>query len=226
MRDALLHRYNSDALERVVYTESHDEVANGHARVPEEIWPGNAGSWFSRKRSTLGASLVFTVPGIPMIFQGQEFLENEYFRDDAPLDWSKLETYSGIMALYRDLIRLRRNWFNQTRGLRGQHVNIHHVNNAEKMLAYHRWENGGPGDDVVIVANFANSTYDSYTLGLPRPGAWRVRFNSDWQGYSPDFGGQLGYDTWADSGEKDAMPFVANVGIGPYSVLILWQDNL
>jgi 1,4-alpha-glucan branching enzyme len=65
VRDALYHRYNGDAVRRVIYTESHDEVANGRSRVPEEIWPGNAGSWFSRKRSTLGAALVFTAPGIP-----------------------------------------------------------------------------------------------------------------------------------------------------------------
>ena len=223
--DALYHRYNGDAEQRVIYTESHDEVANGHARVPEEIWPGNAGSWFSRKRSTLGAALVFTAPGIPMIFQGQEFLEDQYFRDSAPLDWAKLDTYAGINALYRDLIRLRRNWFNQTRGLRGQQINVHHVNNTDKVIAFHRWENGGPGDDVVIVANFGNRSYDSYALGFPRAGDWRVRFNSDWQGYSSDFGNQLGYDTFASDGSRDGMPFRANVGIGPYSVLILSQDN-
>jgi len=97
-----------------------------------------------------------------MIFQGQEFLEDKFFQDSVPLDWTKLTTYAGINALYRDLIRLRRNWFNQTRGLRGQHVNVHHVNNADKMIAFHRWENGGPGDDVVIVANFGNRSYDSY----------------------------------------------------------------
>ena len=182
-RDACArHGYNGDAIQRVIYTESHDEVANGHARVPEEIWPGNAGSWFSRKRSTLGAALVFTAPGIPMIFQGQEFLEDKYFRDNVPLDWSKLKTYAGIQLLYRDLIRLRRNWFNQTRGLRGQQLNVHHVNNADKVIGFHRWENGGPGDDVVVVANFANRSYDSYALGFPRAGQWRVRFNSDWQG--------------------------------------------
>jgi 1,4-alpha-glucan branching enzyme len=225
VRDALYHRYNSDAEQRVIYTESHDEVANGHARVPEEIWPGNAGSWFSRKRSTLGAALVFTAPGIPMIFQGQEFLEDEYFRDSAPLDWAKLDTYPGINALYRDLIRLRRNWFNQTRGLRGQRINVHHVNNIDKVIAFHRWENGGLGDDVVIVANFGNRSYDSYALGFPRAGVWRVRFNSDWQGYSSDFGNQLGYDTFAGDGSRDGMPFEANVGLGPYSVLILSQDS-
>jgi 1,4-alpha-glucan branching enzyme len=223
--DALYHRYNGDAEQRVIYTESHDEVANGHARVPEEIWPGNAGSWFSRKRSTLGAALVFTAPGIPMIFQGQEFLEDQYFRDSAPLDWAKLDTYAGINALYRDLIRLRRNWFNQTGGLRGQQINVHHVNNTDKVIAFHRWENGGPGDDVVIVANFGNRSYDSYALGFPRAGDWRVRFNSDWQGYSSDFGNQLGYDTFAGDGSRDGMPFEANVGLGPYSVLILSQDS-
>ena len=74
----------------------------------------------SRKRSTLGAAMVFTAPGIPMIFQGQEFLEDKFFQDSVPLDWTKRTTYAGIHALYRDLIRLRRNWFNQTRGLGGQ----------------------------------------------------------------------------------------------------------
>ena len=223
--DALYHRYNDNACGRVIYTESHDEVANGHSRVPEEIWPGNAGSWFSRKRSTLGAAMAFTAPGIPMIFQGQEFLEDGYFQDTVPLDWAKLQSFNGIYLLYRDLIHLRRNWANGTRGLRGQHINVHHINNTDKVIAFHRWENGGPGDDVVVVANFANRSYDSYALGLPREGQWRVRFNSDWQGYSADFGNQLGYDTTAGGGPLDNMPYQANVGIGPYSVLILSQDN-
>ena len=225
IRDALYHRYNGNVLQRVIYTESHDEVANGHSRVPEEIWPGNAGSWFSRKRSTLGAALVFTAPGIPMIFQGQEFLEDKYFKDSVPLDWAKLQTFSGIHQLYRDLIRLSRNWFNQTRGLRGQNINVHHVNNHDKVIAFHRWETGGAGDDVIVIANFADRSYDHYTLGMPRAGLWRVRFNSDWQGYSADFGNHAGYDTAATEGNQDQLPYQANIGIGPYSVLILSQDN-
>jgi 1,4-alpha-glucan branching enzyme len=222
---ALGHRYGADAVRRVIYTESHDEVANGHARVPEEIWPGDAASWFSRKRSTLGAAMVFTAPGIPLIFQGQEFLEDKYFRDSVPLDWTKLTTYAGIHALYRDLIRLRRNWFNHTRGLSGQQLNVHHVNNAGKVLAFHRWADGGPGDDVVVLANFANRNYDGYVFGFPREGQWHVRFNSDWQGYSPDFGNHPGYEPFAGGDAMDGMPFRAAVGIGPYTVLILSQDR-
>jgi 1,4-alpha-glucan branching enzyme len=168
--------------------------------------------------------MVFCAPGIPMIFQGQEFLEAGYFKDNVPLDWTRLTTYAGIHLLYRDLIRLRRNWFNQTRGLSGAHVNVHHVNDADKVLGFHRSAAGGPGDDVVVVANFANRTYSSYTLGFPRSGAWRVRFNSDWSGYSPDFGNQAGADTVAGGAPMDGLPCRANVGIGPYSVLILSQD--
>ena len=53
----------------------HDEVANGKARVPQEIAPGDPTHCSAQKRSTLAAALVFTAPGIPMLFQGQEFLE-------------------------------------------------------------------------------------------------------------------------------------------------------
>jgi hypothetical protein len=36
-------------------------------------------------------------------------------------------------------------------------------------------------------ANFANRAYDNYSLGFPRDGVWKVRMNSDWNGYSLDF---------------------------------------
>ncbi len=224
VRDVLSRKYDNNAFARVIYTESHDEDANGHSRVPEEIWPGNADSYFSKKRSTLGAALVFTAPGIPMIFQGQEFLEDRWFNDQVELDWSKANRYFGILNLYRDLIHLRRNWFNNTRGLRGQNVNVYHVNDWDKVIAFHRWDEGGPGDDVVVIANLANRGWASYNLGFPRPGLWRVRFNSDWQGYSPDFGDQLSYDTVGVAGVKDGMRYNANVGIGPYTAVVFSQD--
>ena len=215
----------TDAMKRVIYTESHDEVANGHSRVPQEICPGDPGCWFARKRSTLGAGLVFTAPGIPMIFQGQEMLTPGYFKDDVPLDWSLRDAYSGISALYRDMIRLRRNWYNETRGLRGHHVNVHHINNNDKLIAFHRWENGGPGDDVVVVANFANCGYPSYAIGFPRPGLWQVRLNTDAYFFSPDYGNFPSYMTAAEAAPRDGMPCQANVGIGPYSLIILSQNN-
>jgi 1,4-alpha-glucan branching enzyme len=210
--------------QRMIYTESHDEVANGRTRVAEAIWPGNAGSWFSRKRSTLGAALVMTAPGIPMMFQGQEFLEDGWFAAEDPLDWSKLTTYSGINALYRDLIRLRRNLGGVTKGLSGYFTNVHHVNNTAKVVGYHRWANGGAGDDVIVLANFSNTSFPNYRIGLPRPGTWKVRFNSDWNGYSADYGNYGAFDVNADGFGYDGLSHSGNFRLGPYSVVIYSQS--
>jgi 1,4-alpha-glucan branching enzyme len=223
IRDALQYRYNDDAFERVIYSESHDDVANGKARVPQEINPGNPTGWYARKRSTLAAALVFTAPGIPMIFQGQEFLEGGWFRDTVPVDWDQRDEFRGILRLYRDLIRLRLNRDGVSRGLCGQFLQVHHLDDERKVLAYHRWEKGGPADDVVVVANFRNEPREGYTIGFPAAGAWKLRLNSDWQGYSEDFAGHPSGDVGAEPGEYDGFPFRADVSVGPYSVLIFSQ---
>ena len=230
--NALGRRYNGDAFQRVIYSESHDEVTirDGRAlgRLPEKIWPGNADSWPAKKRSTLAAALALTAPGIPMLFQGQELLEwgswsdNPRNNPNAMLDWSKKDRFRGIFNLYRDLVRLRRNWFNNTRGLHGHGLNVFHVNDDAKVIAFHRWADGGPGDDVVVVASFAGRAFDAYSIGFPRAGTWYLRFNSDFAGYDPTFGNK-GYDTTAGDGELHGLPFHGDVGLGAYSVLVYSQ---
>lgn len=217
-------RYASPPMRRVIYTESHDEVANGKARLPEEISPGHADSWFARKRSLLGAALVFTSPGIPMIFQGQEFLEDEWFRESIPLEWERVSRFSGVVACYRSLCLLRRNWFDTTRGLRGSNVNVFHLNHQDKVVGYHRWDDGGPRDDVVVVVNCANRAYDAYALGLPRPGTWRVRFNSDASVYGADFGNAPSRDFVASAPGADGLGYNGTVALGPYAAIVLSQD--
>jgi 1,4-alpha-glucan branching enzyme len=225
VRDAVTKAFNAQMQQRVIYTENHDEVANGRQRVPETIWPGNAGSWFSRKRSTLGAALVLTAPGIPLIFQGQEFLEDGWFASEDPLDWSKSTTYAGIRQLYKDLIGLRRNLGGNTKGLTGYFTNFFHLNNGAKVVAYHRWANGGTGDDTVMLMNFSNTSFPNYRIGLPRGGTWRVRFNSDWNGYSSDYGNFGAFDVVADNWGYDGLGFSGNFRIGPYTALVFSQNG-
>ena len=223
VRYAVTNAYNGSMQQRIIYTESHDEVANGNTRVPEAIWPGNASSWYSRKRSTLGAALVMTAPGIPMLFQGQEFLEDGWFAADDPLDWTKATTYAPIKALYKDLIAMRKNVQGNTRGLSGWSTNMHHVNNTNKVVGFHRWQNGGPGDDVVVVANFSNSSYTNYRIGLPRAGLWRLRFNSDWNGYSADYSNYPSFDTTAAAVPWNGMAYSGVISMAPYTALIYSQ---
>ena len=225
---AVKFRYNEDAIQRIIYSESHDEVANGKARVPQQIDPNDTGGYFAMKRSTLAAGLVLTTPGIPMLFEGQEFLENGWFRDDKALDWSKLQAFRGINRLYRDLIHLRRNLYGNTKGLLGPHVNVHHMNDNDKVIAFHRWLDGGVKDDVVVVASFSHRDIEQgYRIGLPCEGNWIVRFNSDWKGYSPEFHDVGNPDgiVVAEKTPQDGCDFSGAVSLPPYGLLILSQEE-
>lgn len=225
VRNALYQRYNGDAFKRVVYTESHDEVANGKARVPEEIWPGNSHHWFAKKRSTMGAALVFTAPGIPMIFQGQEFLQDKWFSDTDPLDWDRAKELESIITLYRDLIFLRRNCHGITKGLTGQNLDAYHLNNSDKVLAFHRWSDGGPGDSTVVVVNMSNRTLTDYAIGFPAEGQWSLRFDSHAAVYSADYEGQVSGDVTAAPESYDGQPACGRLAIGPYTALIFSQNK-
>lgn len=178
--DALCYRYENDAYSRVIYTESHDEVANGKARVPEEIQPGDAESVFAKKRAILGIVLCLTAPGIPMLFQGQEFLEDEYFKDTEGLDWQKYERLKGIERMVTDLINFRKGAVPGLEALSGQHVEILHTDHENKVLAYKRYDE--EHQSVLIILNFSSQDLQNYELQLQEDN-WQLRFNSTWKGY-------------------------------------------
>jgi 1,4-alpha-glucan branching enzyme len=215
--EAILSRYNGDAFRRVIYTESHDEVANGRQRVPSEVSSADPEDRYAQKRSTLAAALVFTSPGIPMLFQGQEFLQGGWFQDSEPIDWQLAQEHDGILRLYSDLIHLRLNRGGTTRGLCGQRVDVHHVDQANELVAFHRWDQGGQGDSVVIIANFSNQSLKDYHVAFPDDGNWRLRLNSDWDGYSDQFDSSEIGDVVVSDGRT-------RISIAPYSVLVFSQD--
>jgi 1,4-alpha-glucan branching enzyme len=183
----------------------------------EEIAPKDPGSIFARRRSMLGAAAALTAPGIPMLFQGQEFMERGWFTHWDALEWNRTDTYAGTVQFYRDLITLRRNLRGQTAGLKGQGFETLNVDETNKLLAYHRFDAGGPNDDTVVVLNFANAARTNYQIKFPHAGTWKVRLNSDWQGYSADFTNHHTDDVVVENEQ-------GTISIAPYSVLILSQD--
>lgn len=215
---ALTFRYSEDAYTRVVYTESHDEVSNGKARVPHEIAPQDASGWASQKRATLGMVLTLTAPGIPMLFQGQEFLEDEWFRDHVPLDWPRSDGFRDVVRMVRDLIALRLDQDGGSGGLSGQHVRVLQADEETKVLAFQRFTDHG--EDVLVVANLSSRTRWDHPLGLPHGGAWRLRFNSDARTYSALFGDGGSGDLHADELGYQGLPARARVDVPAYSALI------
>ncbi len=108
-----------------------------------------------------------------------------------------------------------------TRGLRGPRVTVHHVDKASGILAYHRWQDGGPRDDVLVVVNLSAEVRS----GVPREGHWRVRFNSAWKGYDPEFASIPSLDADAMAEPLDRMPSSIGVAVGPYASVILSHDE-
>ncbi|MDO5701582.1 MAG: alpha-amylase family glycosyl hydrolase [Bowdeniella nasicola] len=210
--NAITHSYHH-AFDRVIYTESHDEVANGSARVTTEVSADNPGGWDAQKRATLGAALVLTAPGMPMIFQGQEFLEDEWFRDTVPLHWDHAWAFRDITQMFRDLISLRRNLYGDCPGLQGPDTDLVCADDESKVVAYTRSTPDGAA--ALVALNFSNQPV-AHQVALDG-GLWRVCFNSDARRYSQLFGDYFTPDL-------DAREGSALIDLGPYSAVIYVRE--
>ena len=160
-----------------------------------------------------------------MIFEGQELLEERWFQDKVPIDWSRAESEIGILGMYRDMIALRRNLSGVTRGLCGQYIHLYHFDDGAKIIAFHRWDKQGPTDSIVVVVNLMNQNRDGYIIGFPQAGLWKTRFNSDSNKYGPDFADHPAPDVEAREEKIDGLPCSGKISIGPYTVVMYSQDE-
>lgn len=214
----LHHSYTNNVFDKVIFSDSHDTAANGSVRLNEAVTPGNAGSVFARQRTLLASAATLTAPGIPMLLQGQEFMQEGAFNDWQMLEWDKATQFAGIVLAHQHLINLRLNKFNNTRGLTGQSTHLFHRDDTNNVIGFHRWDKGGPLDDTLIIINFDKNRLEKYELTLPIKGAWRVRYNSSWKGYSKDF-----HETPIEI-VKAGVSKKATVDMSEFSVIILSQE--
>lgn len=210
--------YNGDCFQKVIFSDSHDTAANGQVRLNEAITPGNAESAEARQHTLVTSTVTLTAPGIPMLMQGQEFMEEGDFSDWKALEWQKTEQFAGIVEAHSHLIDLRSNLHGNTAGLRGRNTNLFHVNQKDNVYAYHRWDKGGKGDDTYVVLNFGDSDFKEYRLPVPIAGKWVVRFNSSWKGYSSDSVESFVLVAATDQNNTITVPLIG------HSSLILSQD--
>lgn len=216
---ALTGNYNGDGFQRVLFVEDHDMVGNGGARLPVKIDGANPTSFAARKRSILGGVLLLTSPGVPMLFQGQEFLATDGFLDPpAPLA-APAAAGLPVRAFYKDMLALRRNAGGGAGGLSDASIEVFHRNDAAKVVAYRR--HGTSGEDAIVVVNLMNKAYTEYDVGVADAGPWRVRLDTDWQAYGSDFGGGTMGSVTARAGTKDGKPYTLPLALAAYSAMIL-----
>jgi 1,4-alpha-glucan branching enzyme len=173
-----------DAWRAVQYVESHDEVYHDrNPRMARLAGGGNARSWYARSRSRVALGLLLTAPGIPMLFMGQEFLEDKPWADapqfhaDALIYWDGLTEDTSMTDFHRftrDLTWLRRNHA----ALRAEGVATRVMDNFTRVLAFERWT-PGVGGNMVVVASLNESTQYGYAIPFPMAGDWLEVFNSD-----------------------------------------------
>lgn len=87
----------TNAWRLVQCVENHDEVDFGRGeRVPKLADPGNPRSWWARSRARVASTLLLTAPGIPMIFMGQELLEDKQWSNDPVWQPGNLIWWDGL----------------------------------------------------------------------------------------------------------------------------------
>jgi 1,4-alpha-glucan branching enzyme len=149
----------------VNYLTNHD-----HNHVMADLGDRNILDEEAFRRVRLGAVLLMTAIGVPLIWMGEEFGEYKYKTpNQAKIDWTLLggDSNRDLFAYYKGLINLRK----QNHALYTENINFFHENPESKVLAYTRWND--EGSRVVVVANFSGEFLAGYTVSdFPENGTW------------------------------------------------------
>ena len=168
------------------YLESHDEE-----RVILETRQAGFDGEAARRKSALGATVLFTAVGEPMLYHGQTLAQDTPKNmDHNYIDWEKLATPGGrgLHEHYKRLAWLRR----RHDSLRTANIALDAILPAQKSVVYHRWNDAG--DVVVVAANFSPET-QKLPVPMPAGSTWKELFS----GHQAEMDGtvQLDVDGWA-----------------------------
>ena len=216
---ALTGSFDGDPFARVLFTETHDTVGNGGARLPNRIDAADPESFAARRRSMLGAALLFTTPGVPMLFMGQEGLATGSFKDPPKTLLPKTPAGQLVHAFYKDLVALRKNVGGKAGALSEPGVEILHRNDTGKVIVFRR--HGPSGEDVIVAVNLRNRAYARYDFGVSAGGTYQVRLTSDRKIYGGDFADASVAPITTLAQPSDNRPFTLPVALGAYGVVVL-----
>src|SRR5437870_73977 len=165
--------------ENFILPLSHDEVVHGKGSLIGKM-SGDRWQRFANLRAYF--TFMWTHPGKKLLFMGGEFAQEHEWNHDIGLDWHLLgdPLHAGVHSLVRDL-----NWlYRETPALHRLDCDpegfawIDAANGAESVLSYVR-RGRDPHELAVIVCNFTPVPRHDYRIGVPRPGRYRERINTD-----------------------------------------------
>ncbi|MDR7455548.1 MAG: 1,4-alpha-glucan branching enzyme, partial [Armatimonadota bacterium] len=200
-RDPIFRKYHHGALtfralyqytENFVLPLSHDEVTHGKgsllARMPGDDWQR-----FANLRLLLAS--MYAQPGKKLLFMGGEFGQWREWDHERSLDWHLLddERHAGVQRLVADLNRLYRELPALHEGdCQPWGFEWVDAGDAEQSVIAFLRRGRTAADDVLVVCHFTPVPRDNYLVGVPAPGYWRERLNTDAAAYGGSGRGNLG----------------------------------
>jgi 1,4-alpha-glucan branching enzyme len=184
---------------RIIYANSHDECwwdgnndNKGKKFYPVSEFGGWRGDYWSKKKARMIYALSFFVPGIPMVFMGDEFAMEGEFNDahyDNILNWEleKIEPGPSFKNMFKRLISIKKN-----------SNPLMQANNSFEWLHYpsygwfafkRKWN----ADVLIVVGNYYGNDMYNYVVNTNgETGNWTQIFNSDGQEFGGDGVGNYG----------------------------------
>ncbi len=182
----------SGAFNVVNYIDNHD-----HNRIMFDM--GDIAKTFDEaafRRVKLGASLLLTAPGVPMLWMGQEWGEAlPKTTDWERISWAFLQNplNADLQRYYSGLIFLRKT----NRALQSNTFDTVFADPERAILAYKRWDDAG--GVVVVLANLKSEFVGELQIpNWPGDGKWHEYHNN----YDTEISGGVLTDTLAESEVK------------------------
>ena len=209
--------------ENFVLPISHDEVVHGKGSLLDKM-PGDGLAKFANLRAYLG--FMWGHPGKKLLFMGCEFAQGREWNHDGSLDWHLLDNalHQGVQRLVRDL--------NVT------YTALPALHERDTKPDGFSWVEGGaveeslfiwlrhgkPGTKpVLVICNMTPVTRAARRVGVPAPGFWAERINTDAADYGGSGAGNLG-GVQAEDVAAAGQPHSIVVTVPPLATLIFALD--
>lgn len=140
----------SDLLKKALFESTGDEFRKLRFMENNDIHRFIHGHGLERTKMV--SSLLFSIPGIPMLYQGQEagfhghpYFTNAVFQRNRAI---QVQDQRGLFSHYQKLMH----WRNEYPALKGVNMEPVDVSSEEALVAFHRWEND---EHFIIILNLS-----------------------------------------------------------------------
>ncbi|WP_247894377.1 1,4-alpha-glucan branching protein GlgB [Azospirillum sp. B510] len=207
--------------ENFVLPLSHDEVVHGKGSLINKM-PGDEWQKFANLRAYYG--FMFAHPGKKLLFMGGEFAQWNEWSEARSLDWHLLEQppHRGMRDLVRDLNHLYRELapLHRTDCDPSGFEWIESNDNENSVFTFLRKADQS-GHIVIAVCNFTPVPRQGYRVGVPLPGRYVERLNTDDATYGGSGVGNPGGGVYAEEMPWHGRTHSLDLTIPPLSTLIL-----